>query len=84
MQTVNLHSTGQGRGVTAPPDFPDLRTEKRPAVETATAAHWLLKRPQTLRGWACFENGPLRPIRVHGRLAWPVDDIKKLLGVNAS
>ncbi len=63
--------------------FPDLLTEKRPAVETATAAHWLLKRPQTLRGWACHEDGPLRPIRICGRLAWPVAEIKRLLGVPA-
>ena len=62
-------------------EFPDLLTEKRPVVETATAAHWLLKRPQTLRGWACFEDGPLRPIRINGRLGWPVAEIRRLLGV---
>lgn len=28
-----------------------------------------------------MENGPLRPIRVHGRLAWPVAEIRRLLGV---
>ena len=61
--------------------FPDLLTEKRPAVNTAAAAYYLLKRPQTLRGWACFEDGPLRPLRINGRLAWPVGEIKKLLGV---
>ena len=61
--------------------FPDLLTEKRPALDTAAAAHYLLKRPQTLRGWACFEDGPLRPIRINGRLAWSVPAIKQLLGV---
>jgi len=29
--------------------------------------------------WAGFENGPLKPIRVNGRLAWSVNDIKKIL-----
>jgi len=61
--------------------FPDLRNENRPAVGTAAAAYYLLKRPQTLRGWACFEDGPIRPIRINGRLAWPTSDIRRLLGV---
>ena len=66
-----------------PQQFPDLRNENRPAVCTNAAAHYLLKRPQTLRGWACFEDGPLRPLRINGRLAWPVSEIKKLQGVSA-
>lgn len=61
--------------------FPTLELENRTAVNTATAAHWLLRKEQTLRGWACLENGPIRPIRLNGRLAWPVADIRKLLGV---
>lgn len=61
--------------------FPPLAQETRVAVDTATAAHHLSRRPQTLRGWACLENGPLRPIRVHGRLAWPVAEIRRVLGV---
>lgn len=60
--------------------FPNLLTEQRPTVDTATAAHWLCRRPQTMRIWACHEDGPLRPIRVNGRLAWPVADIKRILG----
>ena len=61
--------------------FPPLESVTRPAVDTAAAAYYLLKRPQTLRGWACFEDGPLRPLRINGRLAWPVADIRRLLGV---
>ena len=61
--------------------FPDIRTESRTHVKTAIAAHWLGRQEQTLRGWACLENGPLRPIRVSGKLAWPVADIRRLLGV---
>jgi hypothetical protein len=63
--------------------FPPLESETRPMVATASAAHYLARRPQTLRGWACLENGPLRPIRVNGRLAWPVAEIRRLLGVSA-
>ena len=43
----------------------------------------LLRRPQTLRGWACAETFPdgLRPVRINGRLGWPVSGIKAALGV---
>jgi hypothetical protein len=61
--------------------FPPLESVTRPTVETASAAHYLNRRPQTLRGWACLENGPLRPVRINGRLAWPVSELKKILGV---
>lgn len=56
----------------------ELRT---PTVGTLEAAAYLNRRPQTLRSWACLENGPLRPIRLHGRLAWPIAEIRRLLGV---
>ena len=65
------------------PLFPPLELVTKPNVDTAAAAHHLSRRPQTLRGWACLENGPLRPIRINGRLAWPVSEIKRLLGVPA-
>ena len=55
----------------------------RPAVDTAAAAHYLNRKPQTLRGWACMENGPLRPIRINGRLAWNVSELRRVLGVAA-
>lgn len=61
--------------------FVPLELEARPRVDTASAAHYLVRREQTLRGWACHENGPLRPIRVNGRLAWSVAEIKRLLEV---
>jgi len=54
----------------------------RPTVSTREAAFYLNRRPQTLYIWACRESGPLRPKRIQGRLAWPVADIKKLLGVD--
>jgi hypothetical protein len=49
-------------------------------VTTAVAAKALNRKPQTLRQWACYETGPIRPVRVNGRLAWPVAQIKQLLG----
>ncbi len=63
------------------PAFVSLDRETRTAVDTATAAYHLNRQPQTLRGWACLEHGPLRPVRVHGRLAWPVAELRRVLGV---
>lgn len=69
---------------TAPPSpaFVSLDRETRAAVDTSTAAYHLNRKPQTLRGWACHEDGPLRPVRVHGRLAWRTADLRALLGVS--
>jgi hypothetical protein len=61
-----------------------IEFEKRSHVDTATAAHWLNRKPQTLRCWACLENGPLRPRRVGGRLAWAVADIPTILAASPS
>ena len=58
-----------------------IECETRSAVTTAEAAFHLSLRPQTLRTWACFENGPLRPIRIGRRLAWPTAELRRLLGV---
>jgi len=63
--------------------FPPLEQVNRPTVPTEQAAYYLLRRPQTLRGWACAETFPegLRPVRINGRLGWPVAGIKSALGV---
>lgn len=77
------HSAEARRAASDPVQFPPLESVTRPTVETASAAHYLNRRPQTLRGWACLENGPLRPVRIHGRLAWPVSELRRVLGVAA-
>lgn len=59
--------------------FPTLETVTSPAVPTLQAAYYLNRKPQTLRTWACFENGPIRPIRINGRLAWRVVDIQAVM-----
>lgn len=60
-------------------NFPPIEMETRSHVGTACAAFHLLRKPQTMRAYACLENGPIRPIRINGRLAWAVSDIKRLL-----
>ncbi len=48
-------------------------------LSTKDAAPLINRKPQTLYRWACLEDGPIRPLRINGRLAWLVSDLKKLL-----
>lgn len=77
------HANQQNQAPVVDQLFAPLDAVNSPTVKTAAAAYYLNRRQQTLRGWACLENGPLRPIRVHGRLAWPVAEIRRVLGVAA-
>ncbi len=65
MQTVTQHHS--------------LDSESRSTIPTEEAAYHLNRKPQTLRAWAC-QHGPISPIRINGRLAWKVSDIRALLG----
>jgi hypothetical protein len=61
--------------------FPPLELVTKPNLTTAEAAYHLGRRPQTLRAWSCLENGPIRPRRIHGLLAWSTAEVKALAGV---
>jgi hypothetical protein len=61
-----------------------LVQQVRTAIDTNEAAFHLGRKPQTLRKWACNDDGPIRPIRINGRLSWAVDDIKNLLNGSAA
>lgn len=63
--------------------LPPLALVTKPNLTTAETAHYLNRRPQTLRGWACLENFPagLRCKRIGGLLAWPTAEVKALAGV---
>jgi hypothetical protein len=60
------------------PIFPPIELVNRPTVSTAQAAFYLNRKPQTLRGWAMTEK-VIRPVRLNGRLAWPIEAIKAAL-----
>lgn len=75
------HSADTRRVTTEPQQFPPLELVTRPTVPTEQAAYYLNRRPQTLRGHACMDNGPIRPLRINGRLAWPVSELRRVLGV---
>lgn len=58
-----------------------LVSEVRAALPTKEAAQHLGRCPQTLRRWACLGDGPIKPVRISGRLAWKVSDLRTLLEV---
>jgi hypothetical protein len=66
------------------PLFPPLDAETRSAVDTATAAFHLNRKPRTLRAWASAGSGPIAPIRINGRLAWSVEKIRALHKTDAA
>lgn len=66
-----------------PETYPALADETRYSVSTACAAWHLGRKPQTLRGWACHGDGPVLPVRVFGRLAWAVADLRREMKVAA-
>ncbi len=59
--------------------YTGLTLEIRSALPTSDAAFHLNRKPQTLRTWACFENGPIKPVKINGRLAWLVSDIRNVI-----
>ena len=66
-------------------NFPELAAvaKGRDMLPTNDAATAINRAPQTLRKWACLEFGPIRPIRINGRLAWSVADLRTLLSGGA-
>jgi len=60
--------------------FPPLEQVTRTTLTTEEAAFYLNRKAQTLRSWASTQpSGAIMPLRIMGRLAWPVVDIKLLL-----
>jgi hypothetical protein len=52
-----------------------------PLVGTEHAAFYLGLRPNTLRIWACYQTGPLQPLKIGRALRWRVADIRRLVGM---
>lgn len=51
----------------------------RATMTTAEAALALNRKPKTLNKWAFTNSGPLQPIRINRRLAWPTEAVAALL-----
>ncbi len=64
--------------------FPPIESITQAVVTTDQAAFYLMRSPQTLRFWAMGRfKTPIQPIRINGRLAWPVTKIREILGVTS-
>ena len=79
----NYPNTGAVVPKANPSGFVPLHLEIRTHVTTSVMCRHLGRAEQTARGWACLNTYPegLAPLRVNGRLAWPVAGICALLGV---
>lgn len=60
--------------------YQPLADESRSHISTSEAAFHLNLKPQTLRVWACYQNGPIVPVKLQNRLVWSVAKIRSLLG----
>lgn len=58
---------------------PDTTSALPEVLSTAEAAAAINRKPQTLRVWSHLGNGPIQPVRINGRLAWRVSDLRALL-----
>lgn len=83
MEAQPLHSARSRRAATDPQQFPPLESVTKPNLTTRELAFYSNMAEQTWRVKACYDTAPegLRPLRVCGKLAWPTDGVKKLLGV---
>ena len=83
MEIATYSRTEKALPTNQPVDFVPLDQETRTHVTTAVMCRHMNRKEQTARGWASAETFPdgLRPMRVNGRLAWPVSGIRKALGV---
>lgn len=71
MQTVTVQQSAA---------HPTLEQITKPNLTTEEAAFYCDRAEQTMRMWACKQPaGVPRPIRINGRLAWPVASIRALL-----
>lgn len=61
--------------------FQTLDAIDRPTLTTAEAAHFLNRKQQTLRNWAIRNDGPVKCVRIGGRLAWPTAEVRELLDI---
>ena len=77
---ANIHHSAAAHSHAHDSQFTPLAQVSKPTVTTEQAAYYLNRRPQTLRIWA-MGSGPIQPLRINGRLAWPVAELRRVLGV---
>lgn len=58
-----------------------LENERRVTLPTSDTAAHLGRQAQTLRVWASKGTGPIKSLKINGRLAWRTADLRRLLEV---
>jgi hypothetical protein len=56
-----------------------LKTETRVAIPNREAAAALTLKPQTMRSWSSAGTGPIRSVKIGGRIYWRTSDLIALL-----
>ncbi len=64
------------------PPYPPLAKVSKPTLTTREYSYYANIEQQTARVHACYGTGEVQPLRINGRLHWPTDAVKKLLGVS--
>ena len=59
---------------------PNSNFTGRALATTDEAASILNIKSQTMYKWACYQSGPIQPVRIGGALRWKFSDIEKLIG----
>lgn len=80
-ETVNfltLGNIGEDMQIYRRPEHPPLESLTCNFVGTSAAAHYLGRAPKTLHNWTSSGQSPIQAIRIKGRLAWSVADIRKV------
>lgn len=81
MSNATLHGSEIRQQANASTFIP-LALETRPTVTTAAIAYYTHSAPQTWRIHAMRQTGGILPLRLNGRLHWPTDQLRRLLGVS--
>ena len=81
METATLDSSEARQLETVSQQFIPLALETRPTITTQALAYYTHSAPQTWRIHAMRQTGGVLPLRINGKLHWPTDQVRKLLGV---
>ncbi|CAG4892244.1 helix-turn-helix domain-containing protein [Paraburkholderia saeva] len=60
-----------------------LNSQHDVMLTTAEAASLIRHSPKTLYQWACYQTGPVRPVKVQRKLLWRLSDLQALLNGGA-
>lgn len=71
------------KSINRSPALAELLQAGRDLLTNREAATLLAMKPQSLRRWACYECGPIQPVRVGRRLRWRIKDVEYLINGEA-